>query len=422
MSPRLRFGGLRRLRRSPIAVAAVLIAAMGCGRDEGADLGPAKSFVAGPRKAGLIVLDEGGAPRRLASDGSLVLPRIDSIEPDPYPIFELPADVEDDGETASVLLVTGRTESGHAVIRRWRRDGSLEEVARLPLEPEERAEPRCAGTATQGVLTGSFLTIVASDSGGPRRAWVVDVRGGRSEVWPDVLFAPPPEIVSVSPSGQYLTIVRRHGGTSEMAIASRTASEPPRVVGAVEPIAPYWLSDVDVVMFVRTGGSIAKLLLPSGEPEWLVPGSFSAALPRNDVAVREAAAAPDRPSRRVAVEKLGADGFVQITWVEPFESGSEREKHLTNGSVDHFGAAWSADGRSLAFRQRERRGESSAAEERVIVVDTQDGYAATSLVTRTVAVAQSGIGPAFGSDPAAVFAVVEGRLRRFDLELVPSGR
>lgn len=406
----------RAFRRISGSIAIPFVLA-GCGRDAGADLGPAVKLVAGPRGAGFVTYDDASRPSRLAADGTVVASLPGGEFRGSHAVFETPADVEDDASGASVLLVSGREASGDAVVRRWRVDGAVEEVARIPLAEGERAEPRCSGVAADGALEGSHLTIVIRDEGGPRRALALDVRTGRAETWPNTLFEPPPELVSVSPTSEYLTVVRRLGQSSELLVASRRAAEAPRVIAGVEPVAPYWLADVAVVLFVRRGGSIAKLMLPNGEPEWLIPGTFSSRLPRADLAVRERSALPGEPSSRVAVEKLGSDGFVQISWVEPFATGSEREKNLTNGSVDHYGAAWSTDRRLLAFRQRERRGERLADEERIVVVDTGDGFAATSLVARTVAAGASDVGPVFGWNAPAIFAIVDGRLRRFELAI-----
>jgi len=385
---------------------------VGCTRDDSVDLGDAERLIAGPRAAGFVVFDSAGAPRRLAADGTLVGTPSSAVPAGCFAMFEAPQDLEDDASGASILLLPPRDVEGESTtLLRWRRDGSVETVATIPLLHAERARTLCVGTHENGILESDFLTLVIEDAGTPRRALVVDVRTGASEIWPSALFEPRPQVISVSPTGNWLSVVRQVGDTSEMLVASRTASEAPRVFEAVEPIAPYWLSEVAVLLFVRTGGSVVRTMLPNGEPEWLVPGRFTSDLPRSDVAVR------GEDMRRIHVEKFGFDGFAQITWIDLFAAGSEREKAITNGGVDHYGSAWSTDRKAFAFRQRERRGGERAEDERIVVVDTANGYASTALCTRRVPSTQEQIGPEFQWRGPHLFVIVDGRLRRFELDL-----
>lgn len=385
---------------------------VGCSRDTSVDLGEAERLIAGPRAAGFVVFDSAGAPRRLAADGTLVGTPSSAVPAGCFAMFEAPQDLENDASDASILLVPPRDVEGESTtLLRWRRDGSVETVATIPLFQTERARPLCAGTHENGILESNFLTLVIEDAEAPRRALVVDVKTGASEIWPNALFEPTPQVISVSPTGNWLVVVRQVGDTSEMLVASRTAAEAPRVIEAVEPIAPYWLTEVPVLLFVRTGGSVVRAMLPKGEPEWLVPGRLSSDLPRSDVAVR------GEDMRRIHVEKVGFGDFAQITWIDLFAAGSEREKAITNGGVDHYGSVWSTDRKAFAFRQRERQRGERAEDERIVVVDTADGYASTALCSRRVPPTQEQIGPEFQWRGPHLFVIVDGRLRRFELDL-----
>lgn len=414
MTPRSSADALRSPSGRAWTVGAFLLVAtfVGCNRDTSVDLGDARRLVAGPRAAGFVVFDSAGAPRRLAADGTLVGTPATAVPADCFAVFEAPPDPEDDASDASILLVPARDAEGdRTTLLRWRRDGNVETVATIPLVEGEIARPLCQGTHENGILESNFLTLVIEDAGGARRAVVFDVRSGASETWPNAMFEPSPQRISVSPTGNWLVVVRQVGATSEMLVASRTASEAPRVFEAVEPIAPYWLTEVPVLLFVRTDGGVVRTMLPNGEPEWLVPGRFTSDLPRSDIATR------GEDMRRIHVEKLGFNGFAQITWIDLFAAGDEREKGITNGGVDHYGSVWSTDRKAFAFRQRERQGGERAEDERIVVVDTANGYASTALCSRRVPPTQEQIGPEFQWRGPHLFVIVDGRLRRFELDL-----
>jgi hypothetical protein len=397
----------RRTRRGwrVVLVALLLVAGVHCSRSERRDVAPAERIVVGPREAGVVAITADGALRRFSAAGLEVAQLAAQAAHSPHVVFEIPSDVEDRAATAPIVLFHAAPgEINVARVSRWRVDGSLAPIVDIELAEGESAAPRVSGSRRDGATEAGFMTVVVESALGIRRVLRIELATGAVQPWTAEIFDERTAFVSVAPQGDALVALREVGDSRELVLA-RHGDASTRTFSGVESVKPYWLVDVPALLFVRTGGSVARVMLPDQEPEWLTGGTFTTEFARDEVTSRIG------DDQRVTVEKIGFDGFAQICELAPFELDGAREKQLTSGSVDHYGSAWSSDHRFLAYRQRER----GSADETIVVIDRVRDYRAETLATRRVAALADGIGPAFVSGTYRLLLVLNGRLVMFDL-------
>ncbi len=366
----------------------------------------------GPDDAALVVRTRNGLLQRIDVAGKMLGGAIEC--------GEAPCDVVVTPNGDAFVLGRRASAEGGIAVERWRSDASDPHggVTALPgiVSAAGGSIRACLnGTQRSGALSAEVLALLVFDRSGVLVDVLrLDVANGTATSWPNIAtvlaelatdsHADP--IVSVAPSADTLALFSEHAGRKELRLFD-AAGALQKVVEGVDLVKPYWLANLRALLFVRTGGSIASLLLPNGEPVWLVNGSFTSRIARADVT------APIADNPRVTVEKLNFEGFVQVCELAPFEAGKERQ--LTNGSIDHFGSAWSHDHRFLAYRQRSLK-DTDAPSERVVVVDTRRGYSADVVATRECESSSDRVGPCFSARRNRMWLIRDGQLLAVDLE------
>src|SRR5690625_471007 len=170
--------------------------------------------------------------------------------------------------------------------------------------------------------------------------------------------------LAFSPDGSYAAAVKRHVGEDELSIISLDG-------GQATPLAVHdfrgeigadlaWLDDETLVFHLDVSsqtdgpvadyaGAIVSLDVPgsvqNGSPQLNIMAGFSADRWTGLSSVGYFAVSPD--GQRL-VYSYGPDGSGDL-WVRGTQPGSSGPVQLTSGRHPHLGAAFSPDGRSLAF-------------------------------------------------------------------------
>lgn len=312
--------------------------------------------------------------------------------------------------TGEMYLVGGRMRTqGNATITKFS-DGKFLPVVTHPLPLDRELVPCLRGTADSGVVASDGLTLVERDVSGVRGVW-------RLSFAEATLRAVAPEIaisgvvlVSLSPRESMFAWIRAtdEGKRNDLEVFDFTGRLLARHP-AVEPVAPYWLEDVDALLFVRKGGGIARLSVDGGVVQSICDGALTRELARGDVAPRVKDAA------NVNIEKYSFQGFAQVFEISPFPLGGSGEKRITSDDIDNYGSAWSLNRRFLSYRQCLLGKATDPVVETLVAVDTESAYAATILGERAVPRASNRVGPTFGPSSHRVYFISDDQLFRVDL-------
>lgn len=398
-----------RLRLSFLLVSVAILVALSttfCSPAERTSIAAAQWFVMGPTDSTIAV----GTPDRklrivdgrtgIEREGSQFTPDAGAVDV----VFR---------STGEMYVVAGRMRTQSIVTITKFADGKYQPVVAHPLPLDRELVPCLRGTADSGVVASESLILVERDVTGVRGLWCLSFADGTLRPIETEVAITGVAQVSVSPRGSMFAWIRSgdEGKRHDLEVLDFTG----RILArhpAVEPIAPYWLEDVDALLFVRKGGGIARLSVDGGVVQSICDGSLTSGLARGDVAPRV------KDSANVNIEKYSFQGFAQVFEISPFPLGGSGEKRITSDDIDNYGSAWSVNRRFLSYRQCSLGKATDPVVETLVAVDTENAYASTMLGERAVPRASNRVGPTFGPVSHRVYFVKDDQL--FRVELAPT--